>query len=162
MLNRQKINNSGLKGLVEKYINDNFEALFNKLSGGKIAYSDLDLDTQNKINTQTVVLQTTDNLNASSPMEYSFYIPEDTKEVKDVNISVNTTNNYTAVATLSIPSIEILINGNNVDNKLQRSIYPIDNLSIKEACNTGWNNLKISGLGDVKATLYIEAKVIRK
>lgn len=87
MFKRQNIIKSGLNGLTEKYINDNFMALFSKVSGGNINYSDLDTSTQNKINTQWIPFQTEGNLDANFPLTYRFYIPPNTKEIKSVSLS---------------------------------------------------------------------------
>lgn len=87
MFKRHNITKSGLQGLTEKYINDNFMALFSKVSGGNISYTDLDLSTQNKINTQWIPFQAEGNLDANYPLYCRFYIPPNTKEIKSVSLS---------------------------------------------------------------------------
>lgn len=89
---RQNIVKSGLQGLAEKYINDNFMALFSKVSGGNINYTDLDTNTQNKINTQWIPFQAEGNLDANFPLECRFYIPPNVKEIKNVKLSAVVSN----------------------------------------------------------------------
>lgn len=92
MFKRQNIAKSGLQGLAEKYINDNFINLFSKVSGGNINYTDLDTPTQNKINTQFIPFQGEGNVDANFPLEIRFYIPPNIKEIKGAKLSAVASN----------------------------------------------------------------------
>ena len=87
---RNNITKSGLQGLAEKYINDNFMALFSKVSGGNINYTDLDTPTQNKIQTQWIPFQMEGNLDANYPLETRIYIPPAVKEIKSASLNAVT------------------------------------------------------------------------
>lgn len=89
---RNNITKSGLQGLAEKYINDNFMALFSKVSGGNINYTDLDKNTQKKILTQWIPFQMEGNLDANYPLETRFYLPPCVKEVKSATVSAVVSN----------------------------------------------------------------------
>lgn len=89
---RNNITKSGLQGLAEKYINDNFMALFSKVSGGNINYTDLDTNTQKKILTQWIPFQMEGNLDANYPLETRFYLPPCVKEVKSASFSAVASN----------------------------------------------------------------------
>lgn len=89
---RNNITKSGLQGLAEKYINDNFMALFSKVSGGNINYTDLDTNTRNKINTQWIPFQAEGNLDANFPLETRIYLPPNVKEIKSASLSAVASN----------------------------------------------------------------------
>lgn len=84
---RNNITKSGLQGLAEKYINDNFMALFSKVSGGNINYADLDTSTQNRIQTQWIPFQAEGNLDANYPLETRIYVPPSVKEIKSASLN---------------------------------------------------------------------------
>lgn len=84
---RHNILKSGLNGLAEKHINDNFMNLFAKLSGGNINYADLDNNVKRKINTQWFPIQMEGNLDANFPLEHRVYIPPNIKELKSAKLS---------------------------------------------------------------------------
>lgn len=159
MLNRQKIMNSGLKGLTEKYLNDNFEILFRKLGGGRLEYTDLNIQTQNAINTQWIPFTITENVKEGGDIEGKFYIPDNT-EIKDVKLSIDT---EASTYTLSNNVINISINDENIDIPSVMSTDSTEcNISVKSPCKTGWNTLKVIGLGAGKKTIYGISEVVIK
>ena len=89
---RHNITKSGLAGLAEKYINDNFMALFSKVSGGNINYADLDTNVKNRINTQWIPFQAEGNLDANFPLETRIYLPPNVKEIKSATMSAVASN----------------------------------------------------------------------
>lgn len=73
---------------IEK-INSNFMDIFDKVFGN-INFSDADIKTRNKINTQWIPIQGEGNLDSSNPLYIRFFVPPNTTEVKSTNFNVMT------------------------------------------------------------------------
>lgn len=148
MLNRHKITKTGLNGLTEKYLNDNFEVLFKAVDSNTASAT-----------VQWIPFTITENVEEGEPVEGKFYIPDNT-EIKDVKLSIDT---ETSTYTLSNNVINVIINDENIDIPSVMSADSTEcNISVKSPCKTGWNTIKVIGLGQGKKTIYGISELVIK